>query len=52
MLERWGLMGDETTNTTLPNAVQESRDTCKLKYLVGAAPIVYGIPVSVLMVKK
>lgn len=25
-------------------AVNESRDKCKLKYLTGAAPIVYGIP--------
>lgn len=25
-------------------AVAESRDVCKLKYLTGAAPIVYGIP--------
>ena len=25
-------------------AVAESRDICKLKYLNGAAPVVYGIP--------
>jgi separase len=25
-------------------AVAESREVCKLKYLTGAAPIVYGIP--------
>jgi separase len=26
------------------NAVTQSRDVCKLKYLTGAAPVVYGIP--------
>ncbi len=26
-------------------AVNASRDACKLKYLTGAAPVVYGIPV-------
>ncbi|KAJ7598753.1 cysteine peptidase C50 [Mycena floridula] len=30
--------------TSLVAAVAESRDSCKLKYLTGAAPIVYGIP--------
>jgi separase len=26
------------------NAVAQSRNSCKLKYLTGAAPVVYGIP--------
>jgi separase len=26
-------------------AVNRNRDECKLKYLTGAAPVVYGIPV-------
>lgn len=26
------------------SAVAQSRDICKLKYLTGAAPVVYGIP--------
>jgi len=30
--------------TSLVTAVAESRDSCKLKYLTGAAPVVYGIP--------
>lgn len=25
-------------------AVAQARDACKLKYLTGAAPVVYGIP--------
>lgn len=33
--------------TTLAQSVASSRDACKLKYLVGAAPIVFGIPVTI-----
>jgi len=29
---------------SLVTAVAQSRDCCKLKYLTGAAPVVYGIP--------
>ena len=31
-------------NTSIVAAVAQSRDSCKLKYLTGAAPVVYGIP--------
>ena len=30
--------------TSIVSAVAESREVCKLKYLTGAAPVVYGIP--------
>jgi separase len=30
--------------TSLVTAVAQSREVCKLKYLTGAAPVVYGIP--------
>ena len=30
--------------TSIVAAVAQSRDSCKLKYLTGAAPVVYGIP--------
>ncbi|GJE92064.1 cysteine peptidase C50 [Phanerochaete sordida] len=30
--------------TSIVAAVAQSRDVCKLKYLTGAAPVVYGIP--------
>lgn len=30
--------------TSIVAAVALSRDVCKLKYLTGAAPVVYGIP--------
>ncbi len=30
---------------TISEAVASSRDVCNLKYLNGAAPVVYGIPV-------
>ncbi|KAF8986511.1 peptidase family C50-domain-containing protein [Cyathus striatus] len=36
---------DSTLQTmSVVSAVAESRDVCKLKYLTGAAPVVYGIP--------
>lgn len=31
-------------NPTISLSVAEARDVCKLKYLNGAAPIVYGLP--------
>lgn len=41
----WNLhtAGDQD-RTSIVTAVAESRDACKLKYLTGAAPIIYGIP--------
>lgn len=32
------------SQTSIVAAVAQSRDVCKLKYLTGAAPVVYGIP--------
>lgn len=29
-------------------AVAKAREACKLSYLVGAAPVVYGLPVSLI----
>jgi separase len=34
----------ENEGTSLVTAVGRSREVCKLKYLTGAAPVVYGIP--------
>lgn len=34
----------EASRTSIVAAVAQSRDVCKLKYLTGAAPVVYGIP--------
>jgi separase len=55
LLEKWGICTgteDESSNNRLGNrdvslseAVAMSRDSCKLKFLVGAAPVVFGIPV-------
>ena len=30
--------------TSVIKAIAESREACKLKYLTGAAPVVYGVP--------
>ncbi|KAG8988816.1 hypothetical protein FRB93_003969 [Tulasnella sp. JGI-2019a] len=34
----------DTQAISIVQAVAQSRDACKLKYLTGAAPVVYGIP--------
>ena len=38
----WSQSGND--GTSLVTAVGQSRDVCKLKFLTGAAPVVYGIP--------
>ncbi|KZV64170.1 hypothetical protein PENSPDRAFT_656761 [Peniophora sp. CONT] len=35
---------DKTKQTSVVTAVARSREVCKLKYLTGASPVVYGIP--------
>ncbi|KAG6866775.1 hypothetical protein C0991_011434 [Blastosporella zonata] len=40
-MKRWGR---QDGHVSIVDAVGQSRDSCKLKYLTGAAPIVYGIP--------
>jgi separase len=53
VLDKLHLTGKEMNQLTekrsrnpvsLVAAVAQSRDSCKLKYLTGAAPVVYGIP--------
>ncbi|CAL5872231.1 uncharacterized protein PFLUO_LOCUS6490 [Penicillium psychrofluorescens] len=44
--EQWGLMGEvKGSGVALDEAVARSRGKCVLKYLNGAAPVVYGVPV-------
>ena len=40
-VDRWN---DGSGGVSAVAAVAHSRDSCKLKYLTGAAPVVYGIP--------
>ena len=40
-VDRWN---DESDGVSVVTAVAQARDSCKLKYLTGAAPVVYGIP--------
>ncbi|KAJ8658660.1 hypothetical protein O0I10_005700 [Lichtheimia ornata] len=49
MMENWGLLHKSSTHNsmTITEAVAKSRNSCRLPYLIGAAPIVYGIPVHV-----
>ena len=35
---------NEGDGTSIVKALAEARGVCKLKYLTGAAPVVYGIP--------
>ncbi|EJU02296.1 hypothetical protein DACRYDRAFT_116022 [Dacryopinax primogenitus] len=41
-VETWS--ASQPSMTSIVAAVAQSRDVCKLKYLNGAAPVVYGIP--------
>lgn len=41
VLQEW-LSGN--TSGDLPQAIADARNDCKLQYLVGAAPVVYGLP--------
>lgn len=43
LLQSWGLLHNEES-MNLSDAVKESRNVCVLKYLNGAAPVVYGLP--------
>ena len=44
VFESWGLIGRKARGESLVEAVSKARDTCVMKYLNGAAPVVYGIP--------
>lgn len=41
---KWQASRAESEGVSLVAAVATARDSCKLKYLTGAAPVVYGIP--------
>lgn len=43
MLEKWGVI-DNSRRRDLSDAVRTGREKCILKYLNGAAPVVYGLP--------
>jgi regulator of sirC expression with transglutaminase-like and TPR domain len=52
LFEKWGLSNEDENyrhkTTNICDAVRESRDSCNLRYLNGAAPVVYGLPLSLL----
>lgn len=50
MLERWGVLPPPNPGMKLMamgEAVMKSRNDCNLKFLNGAAPVVYGIPMKI-----
>jgi separase len=40
----WNASAAAPGKTSVVRAVARAREVCKLKYLTGAAPVVYGIP--------
>lgn len=43
MLEEWGILA-ENKHISIAEAISAARDHCSLPFLIGAAPVVYGIP--------
>ncbi len=43
-VRQWRADVEPTDTTSVVKAVAKARECCKLKYLTGAAPVVYGIP--------
>ncbi|KAI9208076.1 peptidase family C50-domain-containing protein [Polychytrium aggregatum] len=57
LLKRWGLARKDAEaaqedTMSLPQAMQRAREDCQLPYLTGAAPVVYGVPVSIMRVPQ
>lgn len=44
LLKQWL---DSDAQLSLPEALCQSRQACKLKYLIGASPVLYGLPIHV-----
>ncbi|KAI5955753.1 ESP1 [Candida jiufengensis] len=48
MFEKWGLFpSDNNKFVDIAESIRKSRDVCVLKYLNGAAPVIYGLPISI-----
>ena len=45
LLEEVGILDGDTDGTCLSEGVIIAREECQLKYLVGSAVVVYGVPV-------
>ncbi|KAG5422064.1 ESP1 [Candida metapsilosis] len=44
MFNKWGLLDETNEKLNIAEAVRLSREVCILKYLNGAAPVIYGLP--------
>ncbi|PIS54418.1 hypothetical protein CJI97_004121 [Candidozyma auris] len=44
VLRKWGLVENDGDRISIASAVAESRESCVLRYLNGAAPVVHGLP--------
>lgn len=49
LLEKWGLLdqSEGSADESICSAVTRSRDVCTLRYLNGAAPVIYGLPLKI-----
>ncbi|KAI8971333.1 peptidase family C50-domain-containing protein [Trametes punicea] len=43
-VKKWQAQDTRSGGTSVVRAVAKARESCKLRYLTGAAPVVYGIP--------
>jgi ribosome biogenesis protein Tsr3 len=43
-MDLWGLTNENHENLSLAQCASLARKACNLPYLVGAAPVVYGLP--------
>ena len=44
LLKQWF---DPDAQLSLPEVLSQSRQACKLKYLIGASPVLYGLPLYI-----
>lgn len=44
--KRWKSISKSDKISSICQAISHSRDSCKLKYLIGCSPVVYGLPIK------
>ena len=45
LLNNWGICNSNKQPVSLTASVANARSACKLKFIIGAAPVVYGLPI-------
>ncbi|KAF7489601.1 Separin [Sarcoptes scabiei] len=44
---KWNAIPNKKKNSSLCQSVSEARNYCKLRHLIGCAPVVYGLPIQI-----